>query len=164
MPRPLTSPLHIARHWLMRDRAWLLFVEIPASNGGFFRLVRNGVTVNGDEKVWQPASIEIELPGEEAEGALGQLKLSIPNVSRLPVAYLELGEGELIGFTATCWLQHEENLDVFDPALSWEQLILAAEGDEGRLTVECGHPASVEQGPGHVFTRREFPQLQAQGL
>jgi hypothetical protein len=168
MPRQITSPLHIARHLLMSDSAWLLFVEIPTSGEGFFRLVRNGRHLAANGVTWQACSLEIELPAEDAEGSLGQLVVSLPNVSRIPMAYVELddpatGRGEILGYPITCWLQHQSALAVFDPALSWRHTAVAAEASETVMKLECHHPAGAQRAPGRVFTRAEFPQLLAVG-
>lgn len=161
MPRPISSPLQIARMMLASGQAWLLFVEIPASGGGYFRLVKNSRHVQADGKIWQAAAIAIELPEEQADGALGEMSLTIPNVSRLPGLLIE--QGEILGRDIQVWLQHESALTSFDGNLTWKHRVLKADVDEGAVRVTAGHPAGFLRIPKGVYTRVEFPQLLATG-
>lgn len=156
--RAMSSPLQIARRVLFQDKAWLFFVEIPAPGGAFFRLVRSSRHTEADGKVWQAASIEIGLPAEDAEGSLGELSLAVPNVSRLPITYVEV-DGYPLGRTLTVWLQHESSLSAFEPSLSWSHVVLRARADERALVLDCGHPAEVQRVPSRRFDRVRFPQL-----
>lgn len=162
MGRPLTSPLHVARHVLMSDKAWLLFVEVPRVGGGFWRLVRNNRNLVANGAKWHAADMAIELPAEDAEGTLGRASVTISNVSRLPMAAVE--GSDLLGQTATFWLQHEASLATFDPSLGWKQLILAADATEQLMRLECGHPAQLARVPSRVYTRTDFPGLLPVGV
>lgn len=162
MARTLPSALHVARSALAQSQGWLLFVEIPRKAGGDYRLVQDNRHRSGDGKVWQAASIEVELPEETSEGTLGELVLTIPNISRLPMAAVELDD-ELLGQTVTAWLQHESSLDEFTDGLSWVHTVLRCRADESVVRLECGHPAAVLRIPGVRFTRENFPQLLPQG-
>lgn len=162
MARPLTNPLHIARLALRDEHAWLFFVEIPTTSGGFFRLVRNSEHVDGNGVRWQAASIDVDLPAEDDSGSLGELILTIPNVSQVPMALVETG-GELLGQTITCWVQTTGSLDTFDDAASWQHEVRAVDADE--LTLRCtgGHPALDQQVPSQLVTRQRFPGLRSVG-
>lgn len=162
MGRPLSSPLHVARHLLMSDKAWLLFVEAPRVAGGFWRLVRNNRNLSANGAKWHAAEMSIELPAEDAEGSLGRASVTISNVSRLPMAAIE--GSELLGQMVTFYLQHEANLATFDPSLGWSQLILSADVTERAARLECGHPAQVARVPSRVFTRKDFPGLLPVGV
>ncbi len=155
--RTLSSILQIARRVLHQDKAWLFFVECPAPIG-FFRLVKASRHVVADGKTWQAASIEIGLPAEDAEGSLGTLTIGVPNVSRLPITYLEV-DGFPLGETVTVYLQHESNLEIFEPALSWSHTVLRAKANETLLELDCGHPAEIQRVPSRRFDRQRFPQL-----
>lgn len=157
--RTLTSPLQVARHVLMHDKAWLLFVEVPSKTGGnFYRLVRNTRHVAADGKTWQAAAMSIELPEENAEGDLGEVAFTLPNVSRIPMALVEV-DGEFLGQTLTCWLQHEANLATFVAGLSWTALVLSCEASEKVIRFRCGHPSAGLRMPTQRFDRARFPQL-----
>lgn len=163
MARNLPTALHVARHVLCRGDAWLLFCEIPLRDGvRFFRLVAAAKHVAADGKVWQAAGFRIDLPAEDGEGSLGTLTLRIPNVSRVPLAYVE-AEDEVLGQTLTVWLQHEGSLAEFAPALSWRHRVLRVIATEAELRVECGHPLEIVRAPMRRFTRKEFPGLLPQG-
>lgn len=160
MGRTLTSPLQVARHVLASSTAWLLFVEIPRTSGaggGTFRLVRASKHVTANGHIWQACPMEIVLPEEDAEGTLGAATIRLPNVSRLPMAYLE--SGELLGQIATVWLQHESSLTTFVPALSWKNLVVRGKARERGASLECGHPAQTQRLPSRIFDRDRFPQL-----
>ncbi|MEQ1788586.1 MAG: hypothetical protein ABL966_16155 [Acidimicrobiales bacterium] len=102
--------------------------------------------------------MEIELPTEEADGALGELKLTVPNVARLPMYYVEATD-DLLGQVMTAWLAHEESLTTFSAALSWQHRLLSATVSERVVTFECGHPAQAQRVPQGIYDRRTFPQL-----
>lgn len=160
--RPLTNPLQIARLALRDDEAWLFFVEIPTVGGGFFRLVKNSQHVDGNGVRWQAASLDVELPAEDDSGALGEMILAIPNVSRLPMALVETG-GELIGQTVTCWVQTTGALDTFDDAASWQHVITSIDANEQTLRCTGGHPAADQRVPSQLVTRKAFPGLRSVG-
>ncbi len=164
--RSISGSLQVARHTLMSDKAWLLFVEIPTKTGKFFRLVRSSRHIHAGGLVWQACSIEIELPAEDVAGSLGRLMIAVPNVSRLPMAYIDQddadGEGEILGATITCRLAHESSLATFDPGLVWEHVALAADATPLVMQLDCGHPAAVGKGPRMRYDRIRFPQMLAQ--
>jgi hypothetical protein len=166
--RTISGQLHVARQLLMQNKAWLLFVEIPLRTGAYFRLVRSIRHVQADGKIWQACAIAFEAPSEDAAGSLGRLVLGVPNVSRMPMAYVEIddesGEPEILGAAITCWLGHETRLGVgeLEDGLSWRHTVLAVDADAQTLRVECGHPAAFEQGPRARFDRLKFPQMLAQ--
>ena len=162
MARPLTNPLQIARLALRDDSAWLMFVEVPTLSGGYFRLVRNSEHVDANGVRWQAASIEVELPEEDDAGTLGELALSIPNVSQIPLALVQ-NDGELLGQTVTCWVQTTSALDTFDDAASWQHVVRSVEADERTLRCTCGHPAQDLRVPSRLITRAEFPGLRSVG-
>lgn len=162
MARPLTNPLQIARLALRDDEAWLFFVEIPTTGGGFYRLVRNTEHVDGNGVRWQAASMDVELPAEDDSGALGEMILAIPNVSRVPMALVETA-GELLGQTVTCWVQTTGSLDTFDDAASWQHVITSVDADEMTLRCTGGHPAADQRVPSQLITRTRFPGLRSVG-
>jgi hypothetical protein len=162
MARPLTNPLHIARLALRDESAWLFFVEIPTLGGGFYRLVRNSEHVDGNGVRWQAASIDVQLPGEDDSGTLGEMILSIPNVSQVPTALVEV-DGELLGQTVTCWVQTTSSLDTFDDAASWQHVIRSIDADEQTLQCRGGHPAVDQPVPSQLITRQRFPGLRSVG-
>lgn len=154
----MSTPLHVARHLLAQGQAWLLFIEIPLFSGGSFRLVRNTRHVQANGYIWQAASMVIDLPAEEADGSLGSLAISVPNVSRLPISYVEVSD-ELLGAEMTCQLAHEGNMATFEPGLSWRHLITTAVATEQALRIESQHPAAITRVPSRIFDRTVFRQL-----
>ncbi len=144
------------------DKAWLLFVEVASKSvpGSYFRLVNNTRNMIANGKTWQATSMKIELPEENDEGSLGQLKIAVPNVERLAMAYVEEVD-DLIDQPATVILAHEGTLGATDFAGSprWQHVITDVTADEQVAVFTCGHPAGVRIAPGPVFDRRNFPQL-----
>jgi hypothetical protein len=166
--RQLTSELHVARHLLWQNRAWLWFIEIPigpATEGGpdrVFRLVRNTRHVEAAGVVWQACELEIELPSDDGQGALGEVVLRVPNVSRLPIAYVE-SEGELLGRQITVCLAHEAYLSSFIPDLCWTHDILRATATPRTMSIVAAHPVTGVRLPSRLCTRQVFPQLLPSG-
>jgi len=161
--RPFTSALHIARHLLMSGEAWLMFVQVARKAGGFFRLVGSARHVVADGKVWQAAGLKLELPGEEAEGSLGDGSITLADVSRLALGMVEVG-GELIGQEITVWVQHESTFASFDPAMSYQMVAKGVAASGASLSVECGSPEEVGTFPLGEFTRQDFPGLLPTGV
>lgn len=159
MPRAVTSPLQIARHVLAQANGWFLFVEVPSvlSPGAFYRLVRNTHPIAANGVTWQAANVEITLPEENASGDLGDLKISLPNESRLPIALIEAGD--ILGQQIRVFLQPTEAFAAFVPDLSWVHTAVRANATDAAVTVECGHPAELLRVPFPVFDRRRFKQL-----
>lgn len=157
--RTVPSGLYTARALLASDQAWLTFVEVPRKAGGFYRLVDNTRHVqSADGRVWQAASILVELPDEEPDGSQTDLSLTIPNVSRLPMAAVE-AEGELLGQVVKVWMAHQSNAFAFSDGLAWQHRIVRVRADESAMTVECGPPDVGLLAPSERFDRRQFPGL-----
>jgi len=165
MARTLTSALQVARHLIESKDPWLLFVEVESKSrpGSFFRLVNNTRNIEADGKRWMATTMKIELPEESGEGTLGQLRIAIPNISRIPMAFVEGGEGEddLIDQPVTVTLAYAANLDSvnFAGSPSWRHVITEAVCDEQTAVFVCGHPAGIRMAPGPTYDRVSYPQL-----
>ncbi len=156
--RTLSSTLHTARNALANAKAWLLFVEIPRKAGGYFRMVANPRHTTGDGKVWQAASFTVELPSESLEGSRGSMTVTLPNVSRLAMAEVEVNN-EILGQDVTCWLQHESALTTFSPALSWKQVATKVVATERELAITCEAPSGLLKVPTRRFEKKRWPLL-----
>ena len=164
MARAFSNPLQAARHLVMSSDAWMFFVEVPNAAGtGYFRVVRASKHVSADGKTWQAASLGIEVPPEGVDGSLPTVSITIPNVSRIPLALVETAD-ELIGKVATVWLQHASALTTFDAAAKWNLYILSATATSKSLTLTLGHPPHGVQAPGPVYTRENTPDLLPTGV
>lgn len=161
MPRTLTSTLHAARTVLAQAKGWLWFLEIERFAGGYFRLVSASRHVQADGKVWQAAGFTTEVAEERSDSSAAEMSIAIPNVSRLPLAAVELDD-ELLGAEVTLWLQHESALASFAPGLSWRHRVASATADESVMVLACGRPGP-KRVPGVRFTRAKFPQLRPEG-
>lgn len=162
MGRALTTPLHYARHMLASSKGFVLFVEIPRRQGGYYRLVNDNRHVEANGCSWQACSMRIELPDESIDGDLSQGRVRVPNISRVPIRAVEL-EDELIEQEAVFYLQHRDSLPSFVLDCSWRHKILNVEIDELTATFTCGHPAQTRRAPWKVYDRRTFPQLLRSG-
>ena len=162
MARALTSAVMVARSILSDAQGWFMFVEISRTDGNFFRLCDNNRHMEANGKIWQAASIKLSMPEENIDGTLGQLTLTIPNVSRLPMAAVEV-DGELLGQTVRVWFAHESSLATFDPALLWVHEGAKVKANAAELTLTCGHPSAGKRIPAVRFNRTNFPQLLPQG-
>ena len=158
MAKSLPNPLHAARRKLRQADGWLLFLEVALHNGKYVRLVKNEQHLIADGRTWQAANVQLQLPEEDGEGDLGELLITVPNVSREALRLVEV-ENELLGCNCTAWLQHAANLATFEPALSWQHVILEAELDETVATFRCGHAAELVKCPGPLIDRTRFPQV-----
>lgn len=183
MPRPLIAQFEAARRLVFSADPWLAFVQIGRSMGGAYRLVRSAeprlarVPASGDSTLWywQAASIDIELPGSNADGALPRLTVSIPNVSRLPGALVEidvvstggaagLEQGQILGQSVTVWLapvlRQSASPVVLDPAASFAAIATAAIVTPRSVSIECAHPSVRQRIPRGVYDRTTTPALQ----
>lgn len=158
--RVLTAQLNHARRLMHSDQAWLWLVEVEsASPGKFFRLAGVGRHVVAEGQVWQACSLKVDAPQESSDGSIGEGSITIPNVSRLPLAFVE--DGDLIGQPLRLILAHESDLTVL--AISWSVLILRARIDARAAIFDIGSPAEVERVPSRIMDRRAFPQLLSTG-
>ena len=162
MARALPTALHIARNLLSSADGWVMFVEIARPGGGYFRLCDNNRHLNGNAKVWQAASISLGLPEETMDGAMGELTLSVSNVSRIPMAYVET-QSELLGQEVKVWLAHTGSLSTFSSALLWVHRGLKVVANATVMTLYCAHAGASMRIPSQRFTRANFPQLLPQG-
>ena len=159
--REISAPLRIAAGVLRQDEGWLTFVEIPIS-AGTVRLVQSERNTLANGFAWQACSLGVEFPTEEASGSLGRMVLVVPNISRIPMAYVEVDD-ELLGASVTVYKAHESSLAVFEPALSWSHTIIDCEMTEGVARFNCAHSAELFRAPGPLFDRTDFPQLLRSG-
>lgn len=167
MARALTGPLQVARHVIAQAKAWIVFIEIPVKSppgpaSTFFRLVAGPKHLRAGGRLWQAASVKADLPAEELDGSLGSIRIELPNISRVPMAYIE-AQDYLLGQPLTVYIQHEGSLATLHPALSFTQIILRATANERVMTLECGHAADIEQVPMGVYDRFAYPGLLPSG-
>ena len=165
MPASLPTMLQIARSTLVASSAggaWLLFVEIPTKTLGTIRVVDDVRARYAAGKWWQACAIAIpDFREQSAEGALGQVTVTIPNVRRIAAAFLEAGE--LQGQRLGAWFQLEEWVDQsggeegFVEALGESHVIIAATVTEKEVTLTCGHPAGQARVPRRVFDKSVAP-------
>lgn len=147
---------------LTQAKGWFMFVEIARLDGDFHRLVANPRHIVANGYTWQASGIRVDLPEESGDGELGEMLLSVSNVSRLPMAAVEVDD-ELLGCRVRVWLAHEDSFAAFSPGLMWEHIGLKVSATEKALTLACGHPAAVQRVPSRRYTRGGFPQLLPQG-
>lgn len=162
MGRALTTPLQIARHLLAGKDPWYLFVEAPRKAGGFYRLVNQPRHVTANSADWQACAMKVDVPAESAEGDLSQGRITLSNISRVPMRAVEL-ENELLEQEVTLYLQHQTTLATFVQALSWKQTCLRVEGDALSLSFILGHAAQTMRCPFEVYDRTRYPQLLPSG-
>lgn len=162
MARQISNTLQVIRHVLNTDKAWMFLIEVPRKAGGFYRLARSSRHETFAGKVWQAASIEITLPDEMADGALGEGSITIPNVSRLPLAAVEVDD-ELLGQTVTLYLANEAERAALPMGLKFTMVCKAVNANEATMTLECGHPAQLARVPSRMFDRTRFKQLRPTG-
>ncbi len=158
MPQTFTTTLWNQINALANDKAFLIFVQITRPGGGFFRLVRDSRHQTADGHQWQAATVALETPDQSIDGDAGDLVVTVPNVARLPMAYLEAGE--LVGQTLTCWIAHEAALASFTQAsVSWTSKVLSAAATEKTVRLVCGVPTTGLSVPKGVIDRQTFPSL-----
>jgi hypothetical protein len=158
MARILTNPLMAARQILRSDRGWLLFLEVALAGDQYIRLVQNEQHLMADGRAWQACPINLEGISEDEDGTLGDIRFTVPNVSREALRLVETDQ--ILGRPIIAWLQYAGSLDTFEAALSWRHTIISATADEMQATFECGHAAELHKCPGPLFDRKRFRQLQ----
>ena len=161
--RRYTDPLQVAMRLLNQSEGFLVFVEVPlrVTAGKFIRIVRNTAPIDANGHRWEPVSLQLIVPEEDAEGELGTMTIKIPNVSLRPAQLIT--DRELDGQRVKVYIQHVGALDTFDPEACWEHVITEFEINEQWATISCKHPAQVMQWPHRVFTRERFGPMVLQG-
>lgn len=158
MGRELTSSIAAARNALWGAGAWVWLVEIASVTGGFFRLCSGREHVTAGGKVYQAGIAEVSIPAEDVESPVGEATIVVPNVDRVPFAYVDT-LGDLLGQPATIRIAHTEDLDNLAAGLVWRFKVLRARANALRLELTVGHAAEIESVPSVRFNRRDFPQL-----
>ena len=161
MARSFSTLLQVATRVLHAADGFLVFVQVPLSGGDEIRLVRNTAPVNANSAIWEPCSLAVSVPEEDAEGSLGEMSFTIPNVSLQVAAVIE--SGELDGALATVWIQNVRNFAAFDPAAKWTHRITEYRVREPEATFGCKHPADPIQFPIRTITRKHFARLVRDG-
>ena len=160
MPRtPSSSAFYAARRLLNFDAGWLTFVEIQLASGNYVRLVENPQHLRANGVNWQACDMKVQLPLEDIDGTLGNVLITVPNVSREVLRLVEVDE--LLGRPLVAWIANAKLLDSFDAAFSWSHVTLDATASEKTATVQCGHPAEQLIAPGPTYRRSRFRQLVA---
>lgn len=177
MGRPLTTQAQIIRHLLhakvdpvtLKPAAFLLLVEVPLrGDEGVIRLVNNKRPVKAGGKVFQPCQVRVDWPEESLEGVLGQMTVTIANVSRIVMSLVDRGDygiaggegpGPLLGQIVTARLALSTELDELSDALAIRQRISEVTVNAKQATFVCGDPSKSIQVPGGVWDRRTAPQL-----
>lgn len=156
--RTLSAQIEAARRLIHGDGAWLWLVEVESvESGKRFRLAGAGQHVTANSKLWQACSLKVDPPTESGDGAIGDASITIPNVSRIPLAFVE--DGDLLGQPITLMLAHESAFTDLVGCPSWRLLILRCRIDASAAVFGCGSAAEVERVPSRVMDRRAFPQL-----
>lgn len=156
--RTLSAQIEQARRLIHSDQAWIWLVEIESVDSGkYFRLAGAGTHITADGKLWQACSLDVQPPSESGDGSSGEGSITIPNVSRLPIAFVE--DGDLLGQPLTLTLAHESVFGDLVGCPSWRLKVLRSRIDAAAAIFEVGSPGEVERIPSRVMDRRAFPQL-----
>ncbi|MGE3449639.1 MAG: hypothetical protein AB7H92_18885 [Microbacteriaceae bacterium] len=158
MARTLSNELLLARALLAQAGSWLLFAEVELLAGQTARLVRNPVNITANGLVWQASNFALSAHEESGDGQLADLEVSVSNVSRLPIEWVEVQDA-ILGRYITFWIAHTDKLDTFDESLRFVYLVKECVATDITATFRCGHPAEVSRVPAKVFTRQLFPQI-----
>ena len=158
--RNITSSLHVARHLIETDKAWLLCLEIALKNpsGTFVRLVRNTTHLVIGGKTFLAAGFELQPSQEDGQGTLGQCRLIVPNASLVPMTFLEPTD-RVLGQPMSWWIVNQSDLSSLPAGTRSDHVILKATATHKALTLECGHPATSQRIPVGVYDRTNAPQL-----
>lgn len=162
MKIPAPTSLSVAVNRLLDSGAFLAFVQVPCkTRSGFFRFVRNNRNVHAGGFDWVAAAMSIQWPEQDSLGTLGTLGLTISNVSRRPLAEVEIN-GELIGQVATVFLTHTDCLDdLMTLSLRLRHRVTNVTANEAALKATCAHEATGLVFPAGTITRAVFPGLSA---
>jgi len=160
MGRPLSSPYLVARSLLADTGAWLTFMEVELAPGQFARLVSDSVNRVAGGFTWQAAAMTIDGIGEDASSPLAQLRVSISNLSGLPMVWID-GLGGVLGNGVTLWLAYEGDLPTLPDFLKFTHTALQATCTTKTATLELGHPAQLQRALGDRYSRRVFQQINA---
>lgn len=163
MPKDLPTSLRILRNQLSSEAGWTWFIEISraaAAGGGKYRLCDADRKISANGKTWVPAALRVDTPPETSDGAIGEMSVTIPNVSRVAIGELEAGN--LQGRPITVRLEHESDFASFRGALEWSMLITKATATAATVTLSCSHPLALDRMPARVFDRSVAPAFGTQ--
>ena len=155
--RTFPTAIAVARHTLWNSDAFYWLAEIGSAAGGFYRLCKGERAVVAGGETWRPGLEDVSVPAENADGALGEARIVVPNPSRLPLAIAD--SGDLDAQPVRILVAHESALVKLQAACEWSMVILSLAADAARLTITGGHPAEISRVPSGVFTRSEFPGM-----
>ena len=162
--RELTALLHSARKTLSDARGWVWLVEITRAasvGGGAYRLSSAGRAIrvgSGDGKIYQgvgPNVLGVSPPTESADGAAGELSVTIPTVGSVAIAELEARA--IQGQTLTIQAAHESDLANLPDGLRWSLTIVKAAAAEKGVKITAGHPLTFVRVPRRVFDASVAP-------
>lgn len=159
--RELTPTLHAARKALSDSAGWVWFIQIGRKGGGFYRLASTtrAVRAGPGGGVWYqgagPGALGVTPPAESADGAAGELTITIPTVSRSAVAEFE--QRLILGQTLTIQAAHESDLVNLPEGLRWSLTITKAAAAERGVKITAGHPLTFLRVPRRVFDGKVSP-------
>lgn len=156
--RSVSPMMAVLRSVLHSSTGLILFLEVDLGSGQFARLVRDSRNREADGHDWQRCDLKVELGSESSEGSLEQATFTLSNVSRVLSPYVMLGT--LNGRPLRLMLAAEDQLDEFEPNLTFLLEISSSELNGSAAVFTCGHPGSADRAPKEIFTRQAFPQMQ----
>lgn len=157
MPRSMDHPLHIARRALHRADGWCMFVQVALRNGTFVRLVEDDKHRLLDGVWWQRAAFKLDGIVDAVASEAPRLSFNISNVSRVPLAYVEL-YGEVLGCVLSVAYVHDDETEI-NPTRLWRHRVTLAVFDYVTARFECGHRAGDVDVPGRIYTRENTPSI-----
>jgi len=157
VPRAIPSTYLLARRLMRKTSAVFELAEIELTSGTVARVANSPVNVEAGGHVWQAAGFAVQGLGDDGEGSLPRITLTISNVRREPSAQLE--SGAVLGRPVRLWLVSETDLDDLPAALAWTYTALSAAVNRKTATVECGLPSRLVAVPGMVYEIQRFPGI-----
>ena len=145
-------------------RGWVWLVEITRAasvGGGAYRLSSAARVIRvgpGDGKIYQgvgPDVLGVSPPAESADGAAGELTITLPTVSSVAIAELEARA--IQGQSLTIQAAHESDLTNLPEGLRWSLTIVKAAAAERGVKITGGHPLTFVRLPRRVFDARTAP-------
>lgn len=115
---------------------WLWLLEVERDPSNVIRYTSDVRDTVFDGFTWSRRSMEVLPPETDIGGSTVSFRVSLSNVDRLIIAYIEAGE--IKGQPAALYRVHADHLDSPLNARIWRGQVVGMDGDQKNLTLTCG--------------------------
>lgn len=136
--RVLTANLTSQKNTIRSDSAWvwLLRITVETTTPTILYYTNNIKDITFDGHTWTHKNMKVGSLKADSQGNLDSWQISIENVDRILIAYLE--SGQLIDQPILALVVNSELLSDSDDQIPFRTFITKAAGNEETVTLHCG--------------------------